>query len=71
MKKTLLSTFAVVLVILSSCCSTLGNDVKELRTLHRAYRDRTVARNPTETATVEAIGDSLERSMKKLEELTR
>lgn len=62
----------VLALALSGCAWPEANaDVQELRVLHKAYRDNTVPKNPSETAQVEQLSDSIESCFEKLDRLTR
>lgn len=71
------AAFAAVLVLLSALAAScrgwpeMERDIREVRSLHRGYRDHTVARSATDTAEVEALAGKIDSILGKMEELSR
>lgn len=71
MKKSLL---VLALLVATAGCRgwpEANADVKELRALHKVYRDHTVPKSATDTAKVEALAVKLDSIMGRMEDLTR
>lgn len=47
------------------------DDVVKLQSVFRTYRQYTVPKNPTDTATVQAIGDNVDATLSDMEALTK
>jgi hypothetical protein len=69
MRKTLL--VVVLFASLVGCTGIENKDVKDLRAIHKSYRDHSCAKKPEDQEKLDQLGDKIDGILIKFDELTR